>query len=90
MHFEHGRDYDRAVQYLQRAAETAVQRHAHREAIAYLRRVLELLQGMAETPRRLRHQLAAQLALGPAFMVTRGFAASEVGDTYARARQLWL
>ena len=43
VHFEHGRDYDRAVQYLQHAAETAVQRHAHREAIAYLRRALTLL-----------------------------------------------
>ena len=88
VHFEQGRDYDRAVQYLQRAAKTAVQRHAHREAIAYLRRALELLQAMAETPPRFRHELAVQLALGPAFMVTRGFAASEVGDTYARARQL--
>ena len=87
-HFEQGRDYDRAVQYLQRAAKTAVQRHAHREAIAYLRRALELLQAMAETSQRFRHELAVQLALGPAFMVTRGFAASEVGDTYARARQL--
>ncbi len=50
VHFEHGRDYDRAVQYLQRAAETAVQRHAHREAIAYLRRALELCR-----PCRKRH-----------------------------------
>jgi predicted ATPase len=29
-----------------------------------------------------------QLALGPALMVSKGFAAPEVGDTYARARQL--
>ena len=50
VHFEHGRDYDRAVQYLQRAAETAVQRHAHREAIAYLRRALELLQAWQKRP----------------------------------------
>ena len=88
VHFEQGHDYDRAVQYLQHAAETAVQRHAHREAIAYLRRALALLQAMAETPQRFRHELAVQLALGPALMVTRGFAAPEVGDTYARARQL--
>ena len=64
------------------------QRHAHREAMAYLRRALELLHAMAETPQRLQHELAVQLALGPALMVTRGFAAPEVADTYARARQL--
>jgi DNA-binding winged helix-turn-helix (wHTH) protein/predicted ATPase len=88
VHFAHGRDYGRAVQYLRHAAETAVQRHAHREAIAYLRRALALLQAMAETPQRLRHELELQLALGPALMVTRGFAAPEVADTYNRARQL--
>ena len=88
VHFEQGRDYYRAVQYLRHAAATAMQRHAHREAIAYLRRALALLQAMAETPQRFRHELPVQLALGPALMVTRGFAAPEVADTYARARQL--
>ncbi|HSX83545.1 MAG TPA: AAA family ATPase, partial [Candidatus Saccharimonadia bacterium] len=88
VHFEHGRDYDRAVQYLQHAAEIAVQRHAHREAIAYLRRALTLLDTMAETPQRLRHKLEIQLALGPALMVARGFTAPEVAETYGQARQL--
>ncbi|HEY7494798.1 MAG TPA: AAA family ATPase [Candidatus Tectomicrobia bacterium] len=88
VHFEQGHDYYRAVQYLQRTAATAVQRHAHREAIAYLRRALELLQAMAEMPQRFRYELSVRLALGPSLMVTRGFAAPEVADTYARARQL--
>jgi predicted ATPase len=88
VHFAHGRDYHRAVQYLQRAAETASQRHAHREAIEYLRRALALLQTLPDTPPRHRQELALQLALGPALMVTRGFAAPEAADTYARARQL--
>ena len=88
VHFEHGRDYHRAVQYLQHAAETAGQRYAHREAIEYLRRALQSLQAMPQTPQLLRQELEVQLALGPALMVTRGFAASEVADTYARAHQL--
>jgi predicted ATPase len=88
VHFAEGRDYHRAVQYLQHAAERVSQRHAHREAIAYLRRALELLQAMPETPQRFQHELAVQLALGPALMVTRGFAVPEVADTYARAHQL--
>jgi predicted ATPase/DNA-binding winged helix-turn-helix (wHTH) protein len=88
VHFEQGRDYDRAVLYLQHAAEVAAQRQAHREAIAYVRRALMLLHAMAETPQRLRHELTLQVILGPALMVTRGFAAPEVADTYGRARQL--
>jgi predicted ATPase len=77
------------VQYLQRAAETARQRYAHREAIEYLQRALALLKTMPETPQLLRQELEVQLALGPALMVTRGFAAPEAADTYARAQQLY-
>ena len=88
VHFEHARDYGRAVQYLQQAAKTVGQRHAPREAIAYLRRALALLKALPETPQLIRQELEVQLALGPALMVTRGFAAPEAADTYARARQL--
>ena len=87
-HFVRGQDRQRAVRYVHQAAENALRRHAHREAIAYLRQALELLKAMAETPQLLRQELAIQLALGPALMVTRGFAAPEAADTYARARQL--
>jgi predicted ATPase len=88
LHFERGRDYHKAVQYLRHAAETAGQRHAHREAIQYLRRALGLLKAIPDGAQGLRQELELQLALGPALMVTRGFAALEVADTYARARQL--
>jgi predicted ATPase/DNA-binding winged helix-turn-helix (wHTH) protein len=88
VHFAHGRDFGQAVQYLQQAAETAMHRQAHRNAIEYLKRALGLLQAMPETAEVIRQELAVQLALGPALMVSKGFAAPEVGDTYARARQL--
>ena len=88
VHFEQGRDHQRAVQDLQHAAERAGQRHAHREAIEYLRRALALLKTMPETPPLLGQELAVQLALGPALMVTKGFAAPEAADTYTRAHQL--
>jgi DNA-binding winged helix-turn-helix (wHTH) protein/predicted ATPase len=89
LHFEHARDTHRAVQYLQQAAQTAAQRQAHREAIEYLQRALTLLQATPETSERSRQELAIHLALGPALMVTRGFAAAEVADTYVRAHQLY-
>jgi TOMM system kinase/cyclase fusion protein len=77
-----------AIPYWQRAAKTAVQRHAYREAIEYLKRALALLQAMPETPQLIRQEIEVQLALGPALMVVRGFTAPEVADTYSRARQL--
>jgi predicted ATPase len=47
-----------------------------------------LLEAMPDTPELIGQELEVQLALGPALMVTRGFAAPEVADTYGRARRL--
>ena len=43
VHFERGRDYRRAVQYLRQAAETALRRYAYPEAIVHLTKELDLL-----------------------------------------------
>ena len=88
MHFERAQDTARAVQYLQQAAENAMQRYASQEAGDYLRRGLALLIALPETPERAQQELDLQLALGPALMATKGSAAPEVEQTYARARML--
>src|SRR5262249_29331157 len=75
VHFVHGRDHQRAVQYLQRAAETAVQRHAHREALDALTRALALLQTLPDTPERAPGELRLLLALGPVVIAAKGYAA---------------
>jgi DNA-binding winged helix-turn-helix (wHTH) protein/predicted ATPase len=87
-HFLRGRDTERAVQYLQHAGENAQQRSAHQEAIGHLTRGLELLGTLPETPERAQQELTLHLVLGPALCVTRGDAASEVEQTYARAQAL--
>jgi predicted ATPase len=51
VHFEQGRDYGRAVQYLRRAAANAVRRFANREAIACLTRALELMEHLPAVER---------------------------------------
>src|SRR5262249_23549547 len=43
LHFEHGRDVDRAVQYRREAGQHALQRHGYREAAEHATRGLELL-----------------------------------------------
>jgi DNA-binding winged helix-turn-helix (wHTH) protein/tetratricopeptide (TPR) repeat protein len=88
VHFTHGRDYHRAVQYLQHAGDNAMGRWAYQEAIAFLTRGLTLLETQPETPTRAQQELDLQLAMGPALMAAKGWAAPEVEQTYARARVL--
>ena len=51
MHFERGRDAQRAVQYLERAGERSMERSAYAEAVAHLTRGLEVLQALLRHPR---------------------------------------
>jgi predicted ATPase len=88
MHFEQGRDYPRAIHYLQQAAENAGRRFANREALAHLTRGLELLKTLPATPERSQQELTLHLALGASLIATKGYAAPEVEQTYTRARHL--
>jgi predicted ATPase len=88
LHFERGRDYRKAVRYLQQAGENAVRRSANQEAASLLTRGLELLKTLPDTPERTKQELRLQLALSSALLVTKGYAAPEVGEMYTRAREL--
>jgi predicted ATPase len=77
-----------AIPYWQRAGQRAIERSTHVEAIAHLRKGLELLRTLPDTPERWQHELDVQLALGPALMATKGFAAPDVEHVYTRAREL--
>jgi class 3 adenylate cyclase len=77
-----------AMRYWQHAGERAEARSAHVEAIVHLTKGLELLQTLPETPTRIHQELMLRLALGWSLRITRGSAATEVEQTYARARVL--
>ena len=87
-HFVRGRDTERAVSYLQMAGTQAMQRSAHQAALQHFTQSLDLLATLPATPVRAQQEIDLQIALGPALMVTRGWAAPEVEQTYARARAL--
>ena len=89
VHFERGREYRRAIQYLQQAGENAVRRSANQEAITLLTKGLELLKTLPDTPERTQQELTLQIALGAPLRATKGFAAPEVKNAYARARELY-
>jgi predicted ATPase/DNA-binding winged helix-turn-helix (wHTH) protein len=88
MHFEQGRDYRRAVTYLQHAADTALRRYAYAEAVDHLTTALRLLQTLPNTPDRVQQELGMQTTLGSALTASRGYGAPEVAHVYSRALEL--
>ncbi|MFQ5937310.1 MAG: AAA family ATPase, partial [Acidiferrobacterales bacterium] len=87
-HFVHGSDALRAVQYLVRAGENALQRSAYQEAITHLTHGLEVVTTLPDTRERAEHELTLQCALGGALIAAKGYAWPETGRTFTRARDL--
>lgn len=88
MHFERGRDYKQAVKYLRQAAENDIRRFAYREAVVLSRRGLELLRKLPDTAERAEQELFLQVTLGVPLIATEGYAATDVGTVYLKAREL--
>ncbi len=87
-HFEEARIADKAIEYLRQAGERAVRLSAHEEAIAHFTRALDLLETQPDTPERVHQELSLQILLGNALLATKGYTVPEVGERYARAREL--
>jgi predicted ATPase/DNA-binding winged helix-turn-helix (wHTH) protein len=88
MHFERGRDAQRAVQYLRQAGQRSMERSAYVEAVGHFTRSLEVLKTLPATPERNQQELTLHIALGAALLVTKGHASPEVEHTYAKAYTL--
>jgi DNA-binding winged helix-turn-helix (wHTH) protein/predicted ATPase len=88
MHFERGRDPNRAILYLHHAAKNASSRSAFREARSLYQHALELLETQPREPRRIEQEVRLRIELGAAIMATSGFGAPEVEAAYSRARSL--
>jgi predicted ATPase len=65
-----------------------VQLSANAEAIGHLTTALRLLETLPDSPQRIEQALALQTTLGVSLTATKGYAAPEVGSTWARAREL--
>lgn len=88
VHFEHARDYPRAVKYLYQAGQNAVARSAYVEAINHLTRALELLKLLPDTPDHVQQEVALQLTWGSVLIEAKGFADPTVQQAYSRALEL--
>ncbi len=86
--FEAARDFLRAAEYFRLAALNAVKVLATQEALTLAHRGLMQLQSLPDTSEKQEQELALQVVLGNLLSATKGFAAPEVEQTYARARVL--
>jgi predicted ATPase/DNA-binding winged helix-turn-helix (wHTH) protein len=87
-HFERGRDPERALSYHTQAGTQALTRCAYQEAINHLTTGMTLLEALPATPARTRQELALLVILGPALIVTKGQASTDVERVYTRAYEL--
>jgi hypothetical protein len=79
---------DKAVVYWLKAGRQSLARSAMAEASTQLRNGLDVLTRLPESPWRWGQELELLIALRPALAGTKGYAATDVGETIARARTL--
>jgi predicted ATPase len=71
-HFRYGGDHRRSIRYFRLAAEQALRRSAHREAVSLLQCVLELVQQQPETTERHADEFAFRSMMAPAMLAVKG------------------
>jgi class 3 adenylate cyclase/predicted ATPase len=87
-HYSHSDNADKAIEYLGRAGQQAMQRSAHSDAITNLTAAIKLLQSFPDGQDRIERELPLQLAIGPAFIALKGWGAPEMERAFTRAREL--
>jgi predicted ATPase/class 3 adenylate cyclase len=87
-HYSRSGNTTKAVDYLQRVGQQAIERSAYAEAVSHLTTALDLLSTLPENRQRSQQELVVQMTLGMALRVTKGQVAPEVERLYTRARAL--
>jgi predicted ATPase/class 3 adenylate cyclase len=87
-HYSRSGNTAKAIDYLHRAGQQAVERSAYAEAVSHLTVALDLLTALPESRERSQQELAVQMTLGMALRATKGQASPEVERLYTRARML--
>ena len=87
-HFTEAGLIEKAIGYWLKAGLRSRGRSAEKEAIGHLTRGLALLGALAESRGRDARELELSVALGAAYIASRGYAAPEIGPVFLRAREL--
>ena len=87
-HYTEAKITDQAIAFWIKAGEKAVACSANLEAIHHFRKALELLQLLPDVSARTHLELQIHIALAVPLTATSGYGATEVAQTYSRAREL--
>jgi class 3 adenylate cyclase/tetratricopeptide (TPR) repeat protein len=87
-HYEEAGMIDEAVTYWQKAGARALDASADDEAVAHLRRALAQIAVLPPSRDKVARETACLLSLGAALTAIRGYASTEVAQTYERAISL--
>jgi len=87
-HFEAAGLAEPAVIHYRRAAAQAVEKSGHREAIAHLRKAIELLARLPEDRSRDDAEIQLQMGLASSLIAMQGYADPDVRAAYERAHAL--
>jgi predicted ATPase len=88
LHFARAGMAQRAIDYLQLAAERSIRNSANSEAAAHLTKCLQLLAEQPAGRERDRLEMKLRTTLALPLIACRGYAAMEVDEELSRARQL--
>jgi predicted ATPase len=80
---------EKSITYWGKAGHRSIARSAMAEAAAQYEKALEQLALLPDTPKRQWQELEFWSALGTVLRAVKGQAATESGQAYSRARQLW-
>lgn len=87
-HYEAAGVLKKTIDYLLLAGKQAKQLSANEQAVAYLKKGIDLLGTLPDGNQRDEMELLLQIALGAPLVATEGYASPEVERTYERARLL--
>lgn len=87
-HFAGSGQFGEAIKFLIAAGQRATSRAGQVEATNHYMAALDLLKELPESSERDAQEVLLQALLGGALMATRGFAAPDVYNAFARAREL--
>jgi class 3 adenylate cyclase/tetratricopeptide (TPR) repeat protein len=88
LHYREAGAFGEAIEFLQIAAQRAMARSAHIDAVAHLKAALGLVAELGEGTERLRTEMRLQFALGPALISMSGYSSEETSKAFERAADL--